>query len=85
MVLVSRLAQNFGCQVILGWAERLPGSQGFDLHFREADAAISGPDLPRSIAALNAAVEACVRECPGQYQWGYKRFTIRPEGEPPIY
>jgi KDO2-lipid IV(A) lauroyltransferase len=34
-----------------------------------------------SLAALNRGVEACLRHCPEQYQWEYKRFRTRPRGE----
>ena len=30
-------------------------------------------------AAMNRAIERCVREAPAQYQWEYKRFNTRPE------
>ena len=29
-------------------------------------------------SALNAAVEAIARRQPEQYQWTYKRYTLRP-------
>src|SRR3569833_4204907 len=34
---------------------------------------------------MNEGVEALVRRCPQQYQWGYKRFRTRPAGEKPLY
>jgi KDO2-lipid IV(A) lauroyltransferase len=85
MVLVSRLAQKTGCRVLFGWIERLPHGIGYDFHFSAAAAEIADPDLRVSVTALNLGVEQCARQCPAQYQWGYKRFSIRPEGEPPLY
>ncbi len=85
MVLVSRLAQKTGCKVLFGWMERLPQGLGYDFHFRTAAAEISDPDLRVSVTALNQGVEQCVRQCPAQYQWGYKRFGIRPDGEASLY
>lgn len=85
MVLVSRLAQKTGCNVLFGWMERLPDSLGYDFHFSTAAAEISDPDLRVSVTALNQGVEQCVRQCPAQYQWGYKRFGIRPDGEASLY
>ena len=85
MVLISKLAQKTGCKVLYTWIERLPGGSGFDLHFRDAAADIANPDLRISVTALNQGVEQCVRQCPAQYQWGYKRFSTRPDGEPSLY
>ena len=85
MVLVSRLAQKTGCKILFCWVERLPQCKGYDFHFSEASAEISDPDLRASITALNQGVEQCARQCPAQYQWAYKRFGIRPQGEPSLY
>lgn len=85
MVLVSKLVQKTDCIVLLAWAERLPGGSGYDFHFSAAPEQIADPDLALSVSALNRGVEDCVRQCPAQYQWGYKRFGIRPDGEPPLY
>ncbi len=85
MVLLSKLAQKTDCKVLFAWTERLPGGAGYDFHFSAAPAQISDPDLRISVTALNQGVEQCVRQCPAQYQWGYKRFGIRPDGEPSLY
>jgi KDO2-lipid IV(A) lauroyltransferase len=34
---------------------------------------------------MNAAVERLVRQHPEQYQWEYKRFKKRPDGQPKVY
>lgn len=85
MVLLSRLAAKSGAPVIFVWCERLSWGRGFRLHFRIPPGEISSQDLDISAAAVNLAVENCIRECPSQYQWGYKRFRTRPPGEPAIY
>jgi KDO2-lipid IV(A) lauroyltransferase len=85
MVLLSRLAIKTGAQVIFGYAERLPRGQGYHLHFLPAPPAINQAPLERSVAAMNEMVERLVRQKPEQYQWGYKRFRTRPEGEEMIY
>jgi lauroyl/myristoyl acyltransferase len=85
MVLLSKLAQKTDCKVLFGWAERLPGGAGYDFHFSDASAQISDPDQRVAVTALNQGVEQCVRQCPAQYQWGYKRFGIRPDGESELY
>ncbi len=85
MVLVGRLARKTGAAVIFSFAERLPGSAGYRAHWVEAPEGIDDPDPVRAAAALNLGVEQCVRCCPEQYQWSYKRFQARPEGEPGVY
>ncbi|MCP5231114.1 MAG: hypothetical protein H6948_03310, partial [Zoogloeaceae bacterium] len=49
------------------------------------DPAINEGPLENSLAVMNQAVEACIREAPAQYQWIYKRWKRRPDGEPKIY
>jgi KDO2-lipid IV(A) lauroyltransferase len=81
MVLLSRLAQRTGAAVLFAFAERLPGGTGFRIHLLPAPADIAAPDLAAAVAALNRGVEACVRLAPAQYQWHYKRYSIRPPGD----
>ena len=81
MVLLSRLAQRTGAAVLFAFAERLAGGEGFRIHFLPAPPAIADPDLPTAVAALNRGVENCVRLAPEQYQWAYKRYSIRPPGD----
>jgi len=76
--LIGRLASRTGAEVVLGWAERLPGAAGFGVHFVPAPPEVTGDDLAASAAALNGAVEACVRRRPEQALWSYRRFRIRP-------
>jgi KDO2-lipid IV(A) lauroyltransferase len=42
-------------------------------------------DLHSAVTAINQAIEDCVRERPEQYQWSYRRFKTRPEGEASFY
>ncbi|HZP64926.1 MAG TPA: lipid A biosynthesis acyltransferase [Rudaea sp.] len=81
MVLLSRLAERTGAAVLFAFAERLPRGAGYRIHFLPAPADIAGSDLHGAVAALNAGVEACIRLAPAQYQWSYKRYSIRPEGD----
>ncbi len=85
MTLLSRLALKSGATVLLTYAERLPDSAGFHLHFLPAPAEVSGADTQRSVAAINQMVEEAVRTIPAQYQWNYKRFATRPGGEAEFY
>ena len=81
MVLLSRLAQRTGATVLFAFAERLAAGGGFRVHFLDAPQGIADPDLPTAVAALNRGVENCVRLAPEQYQWAYKRYSIRPPGD----
>lgn len=79
MTLLPRLAAREAVPVVFAWAERLPRGAGYALVFRPAVPPVA------DVAALNANVEACARALPAQYQWTYKRFSMRPEGEPKLY
>lgn len=84
MSLLPRLANKTGATVLMAFAERLPRNAGFRVRLFAAPEAIQQSDTQGAVAALNQAVEACIAYAPAQYQWSYKRFTIRPEGAPPI-
>ncbi len=85
MTLLSRLARKSGAVVLMAYAERLPGGMGYHLHFQSTDEALLGGDAVQAAANLNQAVEQCVLQQPTQYQWAYKRFKTRPQGENKFY
>ncbi|MBU2477923.1 MAG: lysophospholipid acyltransferase family protein, partial [Gammaproteobacteria bacterium] len=85
MVLLSRLARKTGAPVFICFCERLPGTQGYKLHCLPAPAGVDDADATVAVTAMNAGIENCVRLCPEQYQWSYRRFRTRPAGEPKIY
>ncbi len=85
MVLVNRLVRKTGAGVIFSYAERLPYARGYRVEFIAAPEGIGASDPVVAATALNLGVEHCVRRCPEQYQWSYKRFGVRPEGEPSLY
>ena len=82
MTLFGRLAARSGARVLFAWCERLPGTSPprFALHVQAAPEAIGDADPARAVAALNAGVEAIARGDFSQYQWTYKRYTLRPPG-----
>jgi KDO2-lipid IV(A) lauroyltransferase len=84
-VLVQRLIQASGAPVIFFVGQRLSWGRGFVGHFREAPAAIYDADMLTSVTAMNACIEACIRDFPEQYWWGHRRFRRRPHGEPAFY
>ena len=85
MSLLPKLAARSQAPVLVIYTERLSWGRGYAVHILPCDPAVSSEDPLCSATALNAAVEAAVRQCPGQYQWSYKRFRSRPPGEPSRY
>lgn len=85
MTLLSRLAGKTGATVLMAYAERLQKGQGYHLHFEQTDASLTEGDAIQKATALNQAVERCALQHPAQYQWAYKRFKTRPEGEGRFY
>lgn len=79
LTLIPRLAERSGASVLFVYAERCADGL-FELHVEPAPAAIASPDVALATAAMNAAVEAIARRDLRQYQWTYKRFTLRPPG-----
>jgi KDO2-lipid IV(A) lauroyltransferase len=80
MTLLSRLAERTGSPVLLAWCERVGDGPGFALHIEPAPAQIADPDPQLAVACLNREVERIARRDPSQYQWTYKRYTLRPPG-----
>jgi len=83
MTLVSRFARKSGAPVYFIGFVRQEGSAKYRVIGQEGDPAIGGADLETSAAALNAGVEALVRQYPEQYQWTYRRFREQPDGSNP--
>lgn len=80
MSLLPRMAHKTGAAVLMAFAERLPSAKGFRIRLLPGPAAIADADTVKAAAALNASIESCIALAPAQYQWSYKRFTIRPDG-----
>lgn len=78
MVLVPRLAERTGASVLFAFAERLPRGAGYRMHIESASGDLADTDLRVACTAMNQSVEQCVRVAPLQYQWHYKRYSIRP-------
>jgi KDO2-lipid IV(A) lauroyltransferase len=85
MVLLPRLAQKSGAAVLFVFAERLSWGRGYILRVEPAPEGIADADTAVACAALNKGVERCVRQVPAQYQWSYKRFKKRPQGQAKLY
>ncbi len=80
MTLVNRLAERTGATVLYAWCERVGPDLEFALHVQPAPAQIADPDLQHAAATLSAGIEHIARRDPSQYQWTYKRYTLRPPG-----
>ena len=76
--LIPKLAERSGAPVLFAYAEPVPG--GFEIHFEEAPDNIASADLREATAAMNQRVESIARRDLRQYQWTYKRYTLRPPG-----
>lgn len=77
MTLLPRLAARTGARVLFAYAERRADGD-YEIHFEPAAPALSGADPRAAVAALNAGVEAIARRDFRQYQWTYKRYSLRP-------
>jgi KDO2-lipid IV(A) lauroyltransferase len=71
MTLAAKLAARPGSTCLLAFVERLARGEGFILHLRPLAAAQAGETEVRRI---NRALEELIRQCPGQYLWGYNRY-----------
>jgi KDO2-lipid IV(A) lauroyltransferase len=85
MTLLPRLARQSGARTVFIFAERLARARGFRMRVLPAPPGIDDPDPLTAATALNLGVEQCVRHAPEQYQWSYKRFRHRPDGQPDRY
>jgi Kdo2-lipid IVA lauroyltransferase/acyltransferase len=80
MTLVSRLVRQTDASVLALWCERLPGAAGYVMHVHRPAQALppplpdAGADDVACATAINASIEALVRQCPQQYVWGYQRY-----------
>ncbi len=71
MTLAARLAGRHGAECLVAWGERLPRGAGFAVHVRPMPESQAGESPARRV---NRALEALIRERPGQYLWGYNRY-----------
>ena len=76
MTLAARLIQQTGAVPLLIWGERLPRGAGYRIRIGPLDEPLpaSDPAQAESAALVNRAMERLIRQCPGQYLWGYNRY-----------
>lgn len=73
MTLSARLVQQTGATVLLAWGERLSWGRGYRVHVLPLTEPLPA-GLPDAVLRVNQAMETLVRQCPGQYLWGYARY-----------
>lgn len=83
--LLSRLASKTGADVLVCYAERLPGGQGYHIHVLPTPACVKNEDPVTAATCINNVVEKYARTLPAQYLWAYRRFKTRPNGEGRMY
>lgn len=75
MTLAVRLARQSGAALAVLWSERLPGGRGYVVHAQPlAHPPADDDDEVAAATAINASMEAVIRQCPQQYLWGYFRY-----------
>jgi Kdo2-lipid IVA lauroyltransferase/acyltransferase len=79
MTFAARLAERDNVLCYLAYARRLPRGEGYAIVVRPYPRKDPKED---PIRRLNRALEELVRECPGQYLWGYNRYKT-PKGAKP--
>lgn len=85
MTLISKMARRTNAAVFFAYMQRLPRGRGYRLIIHQAAPDIASEDELLAATALNQSIEECVRDCPEQYVWSYRRFKQRPEGLPELY
>ncbi len=73
MTLVPKLAARKDVVCLLAFARRLPRGRGYTISLRALVEPLPGEAHTRR---LNRAIEDLIRECPGQYLWGYNRYKV---------
>jgi KDO2-lipid IV(A) lauroyltransferase len=71
MTLAPRLAARENVVCLVAFARRLSWGRGYTLSIRALGAGRPGETETRR---LNRSLEELIRECPGQYLWGYNRY-----------
>jgi KDO2-lipid IV(A) lauroyltransferase len=80
MTLAAKLAERPGVACFLAYGRRLPFGRGYAIVVRRLPEKLEHESPTRR---LNRALEALVRECPGQYLWSYNRYKAPPGAPPP--
>jgi len=82
MTLAAQLTNTKNTRIILGFARRLPNSEGFSIELEDISDLCTAQNgcggdaevLAAKVQVINTSVERLVRSSPEQYQWEYRRF-----------
>ena len=72
--LVNSLCSKLECRVFIATMYRSTPVGEFGLRIISLDREPLSGEQRQSVNYMNAAIEQLVRDYPGQYQWGYRRF-----------
>ncbi len=73
MTLALRLARQSGAPMLVALGDRLPWGRGYVIHVHPLHLPLDQGDTVAA-TALNAAMEALIRQRPGMYLWSYARY-----------
>lgn len=82
--LIGDLSRKTPAYLLCCYAKRLDDGN-YAVVLKPAHEDIRNQNDVVSATALNQSIEDCILDCPDQYQWGYKRFRIQPEGRSSFY
>ncbi|MEM7366045.1 MAG: hypothetical protein AAF525_18675 [Pseudomonadota bacterium] len=77
---LSDLIVQSQARTLIGVA--LATNSNYELHYLDCQIDASAPDIGERIMRQ---LETVIRLNPEQYEWSYKRFNIRPAGQPKLY
>ncbi len=84
LTVIARLARLSGAPVLPYYSRREAAGR-YRLRIGPPLTDFPSGDDVADATAVNRAIEIGVREAPGQYLWGHRRFRTRPRGEPQFY
>lgn len=76
--LIAKLANRSGAPVLFSYCERNDDGT-FDVYIEADEPGLRNPDLLAAMTLMNNRVQAMAERDFRQYQWTYKRFSIRPD------
>lgn len=80
MLVVNGILRRFNPTVAYAFAQRRRNGK-FCIRIFAPPEGLDDDDPIRAATQLNHGVEQCVRACPEQYMWSYRRFRTRPPEE----
>jgi KDO2-lipid IV(A) lauroyltransferase len=76
--LIAKLAHRSGAPVLFSFCERNDDGT-FDVYIEADEPGLRNPDLLAAMSVMNNRVQAMAERDFRQYQWTYKRYSIRPD------